>query len=328
MPTETPISKSAPTPEEIGHQVDRLCDDPLLKGALRSDLLRWLIEYKIEGKYKLKPRPHAKAIFSQFYDYAIENFGASAPAHIEDTGKKLFYELAKALQRYYQGPGANDNIKISLKGAGRGYEPEFEQNLPKDHKDLQAPKSETVETFSALPRERIVEQIENGNCGRVRISITCIIDFPQWELFKALSSGARVELLFSHPECRFVELRGEALRKDALRNGDPVPWKPSEVVRENLNQLRSLIEHFELPAELKNEALTVKLTDEFMPVGLIQVDGSIYFSPYWNGLVVFGGRSFAAQTDSATGKFLDGQFSKLWNAAQRVDLSKPGFPSC
>jgi hypothetical protein len=322
-------SKPPPTSDEIDQQLIKLRKDPLMQGGLRRHVLRWLIDFKVDGNYSRKPKPFAKDVFVQFYEWAKTDIGIDMPEDTESAGKKLFGELADALEGYYAGPGAIDSIVITLqRGRGGGYEPHIEWKSPADQNRVQIPTGETVETFSALPREQIVKQIENSKCQLVRICITSIINFPKWELFKALSGGARAELLFSHPEGRFIQLRGEALRRTALRSGVPIPFEPSEVVQDNIEQLRTIFERLQIPDELKREKLAVKLTCELMPISYIQVDDSIHFSPFWNGGVAFEGLSFGAQAGSVAGKFLDGQFTKLWDYAQPVDLSKPGFPPC
>src|ERR1700677_3516867 len=110
MPEPQPAVKSSPTAEQVDQHLHKLCKDRLMQGDLRRHALRWLIEEKRGGRYDRKPRPHAKKIFEEFYAYAQTHHGTSFPGDHESSGKKLFGELADALEAYYAGPGASDRF--------------------------------------------------------------------------------------------------------------------------------------------------------------------------------------------------------------------------
>src|SRR5450755_4406535 len=129
MPPEVQPSKSPPTPDQIKQQLNKLRDDPLMEGRLRYPALRWLIDFKAAHKYDRKPKPRSEEIFSEFYKYAHHTKGIDLPkmpGNIAASGKKLFFQLATALKKYYAEAGAKDSIIITLKGGkGGGYEPQF-----------------------------------------------------------------------------------------------------------------------------------------------------------------------------------------------------------
>ena len=109
-----------------------------MQGDLRLSALRWLIEFKLSDGYDRKKNGTLSAkkdIFPAFYK-DVKNFDASLvqgkPEDVQDAlegrGKKLFGDLADALDAYYGGPGASDPIKIELKrGHGGLYEPLIER---------------------------------------------------------------------------------------------------------------------------------------------------------------------------------------------------------
>ena len=142
MPPESPPSEI--TSEEIEEQLNKLCmgTDPHIQGSLRRELLRWLIAIKAAHRYDQKPKPTARQIILEFYDYAEEKLGIKQPKprlgqndrDVQDDivakGKQLFGDLARDLSKYYREQGVKDGIIITLQGkSGGGYEPHFNRGL-------------------------------------------------------------------------------------------------------------------------------------------------------------------------------------------------------
>ncbi|WP_263351364.1 hypothetical protein [Acidicapsa acidisoli] len=129
MPTELEAPPSAPTADQIEQQLSELGKDRLMQGGLRRLALRFLIDFKLSGRYEQSPRPISKAIYAEFYEFAVKKTGGIAPKDTEASGKKLFGELIDALKDYYAGPGKEDALIITLQGGmGGGYEPRFKWN--------------------------------------------------------------------------------------------------------------------------------------------------------------------------------------------------------
>lgn len=170
-------------------------------------------------------------------------------------------------------------------------------------------KCDVLATFKEIPRRLLCELMESKDCQVIKIGITGSVELENTAISEALEKAIRrnvsVQILLSHPKCRFLELRSKKTGKNL-----------EKLVLDNIAKLRQVA---------LQGPLEVRLTSDAMSVAYFQVDTTVIFSPFWSQLSSSEGYQFATYSTLDTGKFLfEDQFKSWWDKA--TDLPAEGIP--
>jgi hypothetical protein len=156
--------RAPPSIKAVDRQVRLLCSDPALRRKERAkELLKFLVQAKVDRRFESETPPTGAMILWQFYHPGTQSHTPSEFEQTQAKGKKLIGSLFRALEEYYDDPnlGLKDLVVISIpRGKGSAYEPKIRWRSERSTDAEESTAGSSIPKLKIISGAKLISEIE------------------------------------------------------------------------------------------------------------------------------------------------------------------------